>query len=126
TGTSTPLTTGDTLGSLRNDFSGWVGGQITVGSADLTVTDLGRIVVAGNSGTHTVKLVDAATGLDVSGGSVSVSMAGGTPGQFQYATLSSPVTLLANHSYYLVSQEISGGDTWYEYNTTASTTAAPS
>src|SRR5262249_39278122 len=76
------------------------------------------------TGTHVVKLVDAATGQDVAGGSVTVSMSGGTPGQFQYASLSSPVTLLAGHSYYLVVQETQGGDWWYNYDTLVTTTTA--
>jgi predicted outer membrane repeat protein len=119
-----PLTTGETLGTLRSDFSGWVGAQVTVGSSNLTVTQLGRMMVAGNTGTHTVKLVDTATGQDVA--SVDVSMAGGTPGQFQYATLSSPVTLLAGHTYYLVSQEVAGGDQWYDWDSSVTTTSAAS
>jgi hypothetical protein len=69
----TAFVTGQTLGSLRNDFSNWVGFRFTVGSSNITVGELGRWVVSGNSGTHAVKLVLASTGADVSGGSVSIT-----------------------------------------------------
>jgi uncharacterized repeat protein (TIGR01451 family) len=109
---------------LRNNFSGFVGMQFTVGSNALSVSALGRIFITGNSGTHTVKLVQASNGADVPGGSVSVSMTGGVAGQFKYVALGSPVTLQANTAYYLVSQETSGGDQWYDTGTVSSTTAA--
>ena len=108
---------------LRNNFSGFVGMRFTVGSSALSVSALGRIFITGNSGTHTVKLVLATTGTDVPGGSVSVSMVGGVAGQFKYVSLGSPVTLQANTAYYLVTQEASGADQWYDTGTVSSTTA---
>src|SRR5205823_4406825 len=39
-------------------------------------------------------------------------------GQFAYAALAVPVTLAANATYVLMSQEISGGDQWYDYYNT--------
>ena len=122
---STPFVTSKTLGTVRNDYSGWVGMAIQIGSSDITANSLGRIVVAGNSGTHTVKIADS-TGTDVAGGSVSVSMSGGTPGSFVYGNLASPVTLSAGATYYILSQEASGGDQWYDYNTTVQTTSVAS
>jgi hypothetical protein len=119
----TPFVIGVGLGALRNDFSGWVGMRIAVGSASQTVTQLGRMMAPGNSATHTVKLVKASDGLDVPGGSVAIPMSGGTTGQFKYTALSSPVVLSANTTYYLVSQETSGGDSWYDFNTTLATTS---
>ena len=121
----TPFVTSKTLGTVRNDYSGWVGMAIQIGSSDITANSLGRIVVAGNSGTHTVKIADS-TGTDVAGGSVSVSMSGGTPGSFVYGNLASPVTLSAGATYYILSQEASGGDQWYDYNTTVQTTSVAS
>src|SRR5262249_18484274 len=126
TATATAFVTSKSLGTVRNDFAGWVGMKITVGTTPLTVTDLGRIRVNGNSGTHLVKLVQASDGMDVPNGSVSVATTTGTAGQFQYGTLASAVTLAANTSYYLVSQESSGGDQWYDFNTVLTTTAAGS
>jgi hypothetical protein len=96
---------------------------ISVGSAPLTVTALGRIFVSGNSGSHVVKLVQS-NGTDVQGGSVTVNMSGGTQGQFVFTNLASPVTLNANTGYYLVSAETQSGDQFYDYNTTVSATSA--
>lgn len=125
-GSSTSFLTGVALNSppLRNDFGGWIGMKLTVGNAPLTVTSLGRIFLSGNTGSHTVKLVRASDGGDVPGGSASVPMAGGTAGQFQYVSLASPITLPANTAYYLVSQEVVGGDKWYEHGSVSSTGVA--
>ncbi len=108
---------------LRNNFSGWVGMKFTVGASGMIVNSLGRIMVTGNSGTHTVKLVKSSDGTDVPGASASVSMAGGTPGQFSYTPLAGSITLQPNTSYYLVSQEVAGGDQWYDYGTLSTTSS---
>lgn len=119
----TPFLTGYNLSnpSLRNDFTGWVGMEFTPGASGMTVHSLGRLFVAGNSGTHTVQLFVASSRKAVSGASVSISMAGGTPGQFVYVNLPSPVTLKANTAYYLVSEETTGGDQWYDSGTVTTT-----
>ncbi|MHB8521579.1 MAG: RHS repeat-associated core domain-containing protein [Limisphaerales bacterium] len=109
----TAWTTGGTGGTVRNNYSGWVGLQFTVGNAPLTVSGLGRWVVSGNTNAHTVQLFTA-SGNAISGGSVSVNTAGVPPGQFAYATLSSPITLAANTTYAIMTQETSGGDYWYD------------
>lgn len=121
----TPLITAYGLSNppLRNDFSGWVGLEFTTGAGGMTVHSLGRIFVAGNSGTHTVKLVLASNGTDVSGATASVSMEGGSTGTFAYVSLPSPVTLQANTSYYLVSQEAAGGDQWYDLGSISTTSS---
>jgi hypothetical protein len=106
------------LGSLRNNFSGWVGMQISIGSSPVSVTGLGRICVSGNTGTHTVKLVLASNGQDVAGGSVSINTVGGTAGSFIYESFAEPVTMSANTNYYLVSEEVASGDQWCDYDTT--------
>jgi hypothetical protein len=120
--TTAPFVTGVTPGTVRNNFSGWVGGSITTGGSAVQVTQLGRYVVGGDTGTHTMKLVNASTGQDVVGGSVTVNLAGGQAGTFVYSRLASPITLSANTTYYLVSQEAAGGDQWYDFNTTIQTT----
>lgn len=108
---------------LRNGDNGWAGMQFTVGSAPLKVSSLGRLFIAGNTRSHTVKLVNANNGTDVPGASVTVLLPGGTPGQFAYASLATPITLPANTSYFLVSEETSGGDQWYDVSSVASTNA---
>ena len=45
----TPYVTSKTLGTLRNNFTGWVGMQLTVGSSGLVITSLGRIVAPGTA-----------------------------------------------------------------------------
>jgi hypothetical protein len=118
---------GYTSANRRNDFSGFVGMNLTVGAKNLSVLALGRICVNGNTGTHLVKLVNAASASDVPGGSVAVPMAACSPGQFIFTSLANTVTLSSGASYYLVSQEASGGDTWYDAGTvTGSADAAVS
>ena len=95
--------------------------SVTIGSSSLTVDQLGRMFAPGNAGTHIVKIVDAATGADVPGGSASVVMSGGTAGNFVYGTLAAPLVLSSGATYYILSQETAGGDKWYDYNTTATT-----
>ena len=120
-GGGTHFVASETLGTLRNNYGGWVGMSITTSSVPITVTALGRMFAPNNSGTHTVKFVNAATGQDVPGASVSIAMSE-TAGSFVYAGLTAPVTLSANTSYYVLSQENQGGDQWYDYNTAAATT----
>ena len=119
----TALVTNMTLGTLRNNYSGWVGFALKVGPAPLLVTGLGRIAVAGNTQSHTVKLVDAATGMNVPNGVASVTPWNATPGTMAYAALPATVTLNANQTYYVMSQETFGGDQWYDYNSTVQTAA---
>ena len=120
----TALIAGFTTGAVRNNFTGGFGMKITVGATPLNVTALGRIFVAGNAGSHVVKLVRVSDGGDVPGGSVTIALTSGTPGQFVYAALASPVTLDANASYYLVSAEFNGGDQWYDLSPVTTTNAA--
>ncbi len=126
TTTTVKFVTDRSLGSLRSDFSGFVGMKIDVGASPLTVATLGRLMCPGNTATHTVKLVKAADGTDVTGGATTVTMSGATLGEFVHGTLASPVTLQANTSYLLLSQETAGGDAWYDVNTTVTTTTAAS
>jgi hypothetical protein len=117
----TAFVTGQTLGTVRRDYNGWVGMQFRVGSNPLTITGVGRIVAPGDSGTHLVKIVDASTGLDVPGASASVVTAGATAGTYVYGAVSS-VVLNANAPYYILTQETAGGDPWYDFNTLVQTT----
>ena len=87
---------------------------IQTGSSPMTINTLGRFAAPGNTGTHLVKIVDATTATDLPGGSVSVSMAGAATGSFAYASLSTPVNLNPNATYYIVTQETADGNQWYE------------
>ncbi len=123
---ATSFVTGFALNNppLRNNFSGWVGMTFTVGPNALSVSSLGRICVAGNSGTHTIKLVNPDSGTDVPGGSLVLNMSGCAAGQFWFGQPASPITLAANGVYYLVSQEANGGDQWYDYGSVSHSSAA--
>lgn len=116
-----PFVTGQVLSTspLRNNLNAWLGMKITVGAQPITLRELGRWVLAGNTGTHVVKVVNVATSIDVPGASVSIPTAGAAVG-FAYVALPAPVTLQANTAYYIISQEASGGDQWYEGNTVLS------
>lgn len=116
-----------TPGTERADALAWAGQKITIGASAVTVTHLGRWVIPGSSGTtHTVKLVTAATGVDVSGGSVSINTTGAPVSAFKYTALSSPITLTAGASYYLVSNEPGGTEHWLDYTSTQSVTGVAS
>lgn len=94
----------------------------TVGSNDLIIKTLGRAFVPGNSQIHLVKIVDTA-GVDVPNGFAAVSMAGGTtPGEFRYAAVGGVVTLSANTSYFLLSEEKMPGDQIYNRTIPLTTT----
>lgn len=97
-----------------NTYSGWVGVQFTVGASSLTVTSLGRWVVNGNSGNHTVKIMDAANNELAS---VTVNTANGLPDTFAYTALANNLTLLAYNTYSILSYETSGGDAWLNNET---------
>jgi len=119
----TAFLTGHPATSLRNDFAGYVGFRFTVGGSPVTISQLGRWVVPGNSQTHTVKLVNAA-GVDVAGGAVSLNLSGAPQGIYSYAPLTAPIILAANTSYYLLTQEFAGGDQWYDYGAVSANGAA--
>lgn len=117
--TNPAFVTGVTAGTLRNNYTGGVGFKFVVGANNLTVTDLGRWVVAGNRQPHLVSLCNSA---GVAVASVTINTAGQAAGLFSYVTLASPVTLSAKGFYYLQSAETSGGDYWYDLDTAVTTT----
>jgi RHS repeat-associated protein len=114
--TSSLISNGALTASLRNDFTGFVGASITVGSSPVVVSELGRWKINGNSGSHLIKLVRASDSADVPGGAVTVNLTGGTVGTFVYGALPAPITLESFTTYYLICQEYLSGDTWYNEN----------
>lgn len=111
-------------GWTTNGFSGYLGMQFTTGATALTVTHLGRLFLSGNSGTHSIKLVKASNGSDVPNGAVTLSMAGGTPGTYKISALPAPVTLQPGTTYYVLSEETLGGDSWFGYGRVMSAAVA--
>jgi hypothetical protein len=102
----TPTTT-----TLRNNFTGELGCRITMGDT-VTLTELGRWRVSGNSGIHTLRVRNAS---ETQIASVSYDASAGTVGAFNYVALGSPVTLTAGQNYFITSQELNGGDQWYDH-----------
>jgi hypothetical protein len=98
------------LGNFSTPASQAYGCSFTVGASPSVVYELGRWVATGNNRTHTVYLVDTNRN-EVA--EVSVNTSGAAAGQYVYGQLAFPVVLSANTTYYLVSTENSGGDTFY-------------
>lgn len=101
--TYTPGSTGNTWTTGQ-----YYGAAFTTTGSGLTVLTLGRYMVLGNTGTHTVVIMDM-TGTIL--GSVSINMTGGTADTFIYTTLGSPLVLSASTQYFIGSQETNGADT---------------
>lgn len=110
----TAFVTSFTPGTLRNDFSGCVGYSFTVGGAGLTVNFLGRWKVAGNSQTHTVRIMSA---INTTIASASVDMSTGSAGTFVYTAIT-PLSLSASTKYWIFSSETDTLDQWYDKDNT--------
>ena len=122
-GVTSFVTSVASFGGPRNNFQGWVGMAITMGSNDLIVTQLGRIVGPANVQSHEIKIVDVAQGnADIA--SVTVTMPGGPVGEFTYAGLATPITLKAFRQYFIVSHEVAGGDQWFDLPSVVTTPVA--
>ncbi len=112
----TNLVSGFVRGTVRNNFTGFMGMHLRVGASAVEVQSLGRIYVSGNVQNHELQLVAANGGAVVA--SVIWQPSGGVNNQIKYATLAAPVILAANTEYYVVSQETASGDIFYDRNTT--------
>lgn len=106
------LVTVNTYGSEKNNFTGLVGMKVTVGSQPIKVRSIGRMYLRGNNSVHALKIIRASDNVSVA--STSVTATGWNHKQFKYANLTSPVTLDANTSYYIVSDEKKNQDKWYD------------
>lgn len=111
--------TSQTPGSLRNDYSDCVGISFTP-SSNMHITAIGRLMILGNIGTHTLYVQDGAAGTQLS--TASVSMIGTTVGTWKYASIT-PLALTSGTKYAVTSLEANLGDQWYD-NDTAVTSSA--
>jgi len=111
-----PLITDQVFGTTRNDYSGFAGMAIDVGSKPLVVRFLGRYCVAGSTGDHHVQIIDSISGTVVPGAEVVVSLAA-KPEGFETKKLDPDVTLGAGRRYYVVSEEFDGGDRFFDNDT---------
>ena len=110
------LITDQVFGTPRNDYSGFSGMAIDVGSKPLVVRFLGRYCIAGSTGDHRVQIIDSATGTVVPDAAVVVSLAS-KPEGFEAKKLDPDVTLAAGRRYYIVSEEFDGGDRFFDNDT---------
>jgi hypothetical protein len=104
---------GITPGTIRHDYTSYLGYQFQVGARDLPVTALGRWVLPNTTGTsvnHFLRLLDNSGNILRE---VYLSIAGIAPGNFAYGTLASPITLSAGATYYLLCRETLNADDWY-------------
>ena len=122
-GVMTAFIASKTPGMLRN-FQSWLGMGFTLAGKNLQVVKVGRAFAPGNTGVHKLHLIDAATKQEIA--AVDVNVAGGTQGEFVYADVIPSVILNANSSYYLLSEETTTGDQFYDADTSVTTTAAAS
>jgi O-glycosyl hydrolase len=113
------LVTSDITGSIRNNLTGQAGLELRTGSAPVTVNALGRADLPGDTGPHTVSLYQASDGALVASATVQTG-ATADPDSLglSYQALSSAVTLAPDTSYVLVSDETSGGDPFFDADTT--------
>jgi hypothetical protein len=106
----------------RNNFSGWVG-MVIQPASDIKLLSLGRWCSPMNSQPHDVKVVDAATGEDIPGAIVAISLAGQQELTFVFVDLPAPIVLTGSQTYYLVSQEQAGGDAFLDFDITVTPSA---
>ena len=116
----TPLVQDFTPGASWNHYSGWVGMRLRVGEQPIEVWELGRVFIEGNTRSHELRLVRVSDRTVVA--SAAWTPTGGVHNQMKYVALAAPVTLASNTHYYLASQEEAEGDSWYNQDTTVTTT----
>lgn len=104
------------FGSLRSNATENVGLKWSnTSGATVTITQLGRWVVSGNSLTHTLTLWNSSGVLQRT---VVVNCAGAPVGQFLYGSIT-PFDVASGTSIYVTSSELNGGDQWYNNTNTA-------
>ena len=108
-GASVLVTAASRNNGTRNNFGGRVGVYFTCANSK-TITSLGRWVIAGNSQTHVLRLLDQ-SGTQLA--TVTVNTSGATAGDYLYGAIT-PTAITAGISYFILSDETSGGDLWYD------------
>jgi hypothetical protein len=111
-----------TLGTARTNFSGEVGMKVTVGKMPLTVTQLGRSFLPGNSSTRTAKITRARDNVVLGQADIDLSIGAPDWRGFKYAALPKPTTLAPHTAYYITTTEKDGGDSWHDVEDSTITT----
>jgi hypothetical protein len=108
------------FGTPRPGENGLYGMEIQIGPADLTIETLGRAYALGVVGQHEIKIIDAATATEI--GNAFVDMSTPHEGDFIYGPIKpSGVPVKAGALYYILSEEFTGGDQFYDQDTTVQT-----
>jgi len=113
----TPMIDSQAIGTLRTN-GGQLGLKFWVNTT-ITVNSLGRWVVAGNTHTHDVSILDG-EGTTVLG-SATVNTGGATPGAYRYMDLATPLVLPGGAFYLIVTTE-GNGDQYADSDTAITTT----
>lgn len=117
-GSTAFITTPSGSSTPHAGFNGWVGCGFTVGGSNITVTDLGRWVISGNSASHDLTIMDGSGAILVT---ATINTSGLSVG-YNYVSCT-PTVLTAGNTYYIMSLETSGGDQFYDIGTVTSTAA---
>jgi hypothetical protein len=104
-----------TPGTVRVGEDSWFGIGFTVVAPGVTVQKLGRHYRTGNTGTHQMRLIDAATMQTL--GTATVTPTSDELNGFRYGSLPSGVPLAVNQSYFVLSREKAGGDDFLTQDT---------
>jgi hypothetical protein len=98
-------------GTVRNNFSGYVGEKFTVGGAPISVTNIARWSLNGISHNyHHLAVVRVSDGVLMAYGDAPTTASSGA-----WSGISTNITLAASTAYYLVDLESNGdGDSWYD------------
>lgn len=114
---STSWLTGTTLGATRNNFTGNLGCQLT-NKTTLTVVSLGYYVLSGSTGTHHAVLWNEACNVLAS----NVLDYTGLSTGWYYVDVAVPPQITPG-IYYLGISQVSAGDSFYDSDTSVTTTA---
>ena len=107
-------------GLQRAGQNGFYGMVIEIGQIPLTIQTLGRGHLLGLTTIHEVRLIDGSTKAQL--GYALVDMNSPVEGDFKYAPLlPNAFTVSPGGTYYIVCQEFTGGDQFYEQNTIVQT-----
>jgi hypothetical protein len=110
-----PFVTDFTPGTVRVGENSWFGIGITVVAPGITVQKLGRLYLTSNSGTHEMRIIDAATMQTLS--ATTVTPTSDLLNGFRYGNLTPGVPLTVNQSYFVLSREKAGGDDFLTQDT---------
>ncbi len=106
--------------SPRRGFNGDVGMRIFTGGAPITITALGRWIIAGNNQVHYLRLV---YGYGTNIETVALNTVGKTANAFAYVNLVTPFTTAPGTQYFILSSELdnSPNDEWGDQDTVSGT-----